>query len=193
VNPDAQPAPRLLNFPNALSAVRLVGSPFLVVFALADRAEWCLGLFVVLWLTDWLDGKLAVLWNLRTPFGAVVDTAADVTLYIAAVVAVGILSWDVIRAELPWVVTGVASYFVNVVVGLLRFRRVPSYHTRMAKTSAFLAGVAIVGLFAGWSVWALRLAAAAVVVTNLEAVAISLVLTERRVDVPSIFHAFRRT
>src|SRR5438105_3304918 len=60
----------LWTVPNVLSAARLVGSPFLVAAAWAGWPELCLGLFVLLWLSDWLDGKIAVRWNLRTAFGA---------------------------------------------------------------------------------------------------------------------------
>jgi CDP-diacylglycerol--glycerol-3-phosphate 3-phosphatidyltransferase len=177
--------------PNVLSAIRLVGSPFLVGAAWLDQPDWCLGLFILLWLTDWIDGKLAILLKQQTAFGARLDSAADATFYASSLVALGLLRWDVIRAEAAWLGAAVATYAASLLAGWVRFGRLPSYHTRMAKVSWLLAGLAVVAILAGWSPWWLRVAAAAVTVTNLEAVAITFVLREWRVDVRSVFFALR--
>jgi CDP-diacylglycerol--glycerol-3-phosphate 3-phosphatidyltransferase len=175
-----------------LSVIRLVASPLLVVLALAGWPGWCLGLFVLLWLTDWLDGKLAIRLRQQTAFGARLDSFADATFYGSTLLAVGLLDWGLVRREWAWVAAAAASYLVSVAAGWVRFRRVPSYHTRLAKISWLLVGLAVVSVFAGWPVWVLRVAAAAVTVTNLEATAISFVLPEWRVNVPSVYHAAHR-
>jgi CDP-diacylglycerol--glycerol-3-phosphate 3-phosphatidyltransferase len=185
--------PGLWTVPNGLSAVRLVLSPVLVVLAWEGAADWCLGLFIGLWVTDWLDGTLAKRLKQETAFGARLDSLADAAFYGAAVLAVCLLDWPLIRREAIWIGAAAASYAVTTAAGLLRFGRVPSYHTRLAKTSWLLVGVAVISVLAGWSVWPLRVALAAVVVTNLEATAITLILSEWRVNVPSVYHAVRLT
>ena len=67
--------------------------------------------------------------------------------------------------------------------------RLPAYHTRAAKTCWLLIGVGTVFLFSGGSVWPTRVALAAVILTNLEAAAISCLLPRWRTDVTSVFHA----
>jgi cardiolipin synthase (CMP-forming) len=180
-----------LTVPNLLCLVRLFGSPGLVWLAWAGRADWCLGLFVALTLTDWLDGKLAIWLDQRTEFGARLDSVADAAFYACTLAAVAALHAEVVRQEAVWLGSAVAAYGLNLGVGLARHRRLPSYHTRLAKTSWLLVAVAVVAVFAGWSVWPLRLAAAGVVLANLEAALISLLLPEWRADVPSVLHARR--
>jgi cardiolipin synthase (CMP-forming) len=180
-----------LTIPNLLSAFRLIGSPFLVATAWADRPDWCLGLFLLLWLSDWLDGKLASLLKQQTAFGARLDSAADATFYAASLAAIAILRWGMVRDNAGWLGAAIITYAASLAAGCVRFGRLPSYHTRLAKVSWLLAGVAVVAIFAGWSVWWLRVAAAAVAVTNLEALAITFVLQSWRVDVLSVYHALR--
>lgn len=182
----------LWTIPNVLSAGRLVGSPVLVATAAAGWADVSLGLFLLLWLSDWLDGKLAVRLKQQTAFGARLDSAADAAFYAATAAAVALLAWDVVRAEAAWIGSAVGSYLVSVGAGVVRFRRVPSYHTRMAKTSWLLTGAAAVAALAGGPAWPVRVAAAAVALTNLEATAITFLIRKPVVDVPSVVHALRR-
>ncbi len=183
---------RLATIPNVLCAIRLLGSPALVALAWADRPAWCLGLFVVLSLTDWLDGKLARRLGQQTEFGARLDTVADVTFYACMLLAVLALRGDLFRREAAWIGLAVASYAVSFAAALVKYRRMPSYLTRLAKTSWLFAFIAVGAIFAGWSVWAVRVAALGVVVTNLEATQITFLLPEWRANIPSVFHA-RRT
>ena len=190
--PQAGPDRRgLATVPNVLCVIRLLGSPALVALAWADLPAGCLGLFAVLSLTDWLDGKLAKLLRQETEFGARLDTVADVTFYACMLLAVLALRGDLVRQEAVWIALAVSSYVVSVAAGLIKYRRLPSYHTRLAKTSWLLMFIAVVAIFAGWSVWAVRVAALGVLVTNLEATLITVLLPEWRANVPSVFHARR--
>jgi cardiolipin synthase (CMP-forming) len=182
----------LATVPNALCVIRLLGSPALVALAWADLPAACLGLYVVLSLTDWLDGKLAKLPGQETDFGARLDTVADVTFYACMLLAVVALRGELFRQEAVWIGLAVSSYGVSLAAALVKYRRMPSYHTRLAKTSWLLVFIAVGAIFAGWSVWAVRIAALGVLVTNLEATMITLMLPEWRANVPSVFHA-RRT
>lgn len=180
-----------LTVPNVLSALRLLAAPALVALAWGGLAGGCLALFVFLSLTDWLDGKLAKLLRQETEFGARLDSAADVTFYAASLLALVLLHGALLRAEALWIGAGVISYLLSVAAALVKYRRVPSYHTRLAKTSWLLAFLAAVGVLAAGAGWVVRLAALGVVLTNLEATLITLVLPEWRANVPSLWHARR--
>ena len=60
---DQLPSRSWLTLPNLLCAIRLIGSPVLLALAIAGRPSAFLLLFIVLMLTDWMDGKLAILSN----------------------------------------------------------------------------------------------------------------------------------
>ncbi len=98
-----------------------------------------------------------------------------------------ILCWDTLQHELIWLGVGIGSYLITTGAGLLKYGRIPSYHTYGAKASQWLALFAGICLVLGWSVWPLRLAAISVTLTNLEATAITFVLKEWRADVRTIY------
>jgi cardiolipin synthase len=182
---------RLLTIPNLLCLVRLLGSFVLIPIALQGRNEVFLWLFLFLAATDWLDGKLAILLNQRSVFGARLDSWADAALYAAMIFGIVVMYGDVLRAEMSWVLLALGSYLASTLAGFWKYQRWPSYHTRAAKTSWLLTAVAVIALFTDWSIWPLRIAALGVTLTNLEALAITAISPQWRADVTSVYHAWR--
>jgi CDP-diacylglycerol--glycerol-3-phosphate 3-phosphatidyltransferase len=178
--------------PNTLCAFRLVGAVALFYITLTNNTRLFLYTYVVLMFTDWLDGKLAILLHQRTKFGARLDSVADAVLYTALLFGIGWLEWDFVLAHWPWFLMVLASYWLTSLVGLFKFRRIPSYHTYGAKCSAYLVFIAVVCLFGEWAEWPFYLAAMAVTLTNLEATLMTLVLNEPTVDLRSLWHAVTR-
>jgi CDP-diacylglycerol--glycerol-3-phosphate 3-phosphatidyltransferase len=188
---EAQISNRILTVPNFLCIVRLVGSFILVPIAWQGHNEVFLWCFIFLSMTDWIDGKLAIILNQRTVLGARLDSWADATLYVALLFGIVTLYGDTLRSELAWIATALVTYLVSTAAGFWKYKRWPSYHTRAAKTSWFLTAVAVIALFSEWSLWPLRIAAVAVTLTNLEAILITIISPAWRADVTSVYHAWR--
>lgn len=70
----------IYNLPNALSATRLVLSPFIGWWIVDSQYETALAAFGVAAVTDALDGWLARRWRMQTAAGSVLDPLADKTL-----------------------------------------------------------------------------------------------------------------
>ena len=182
---------RLITVPNVLSALRLPGSLVLVLLAAGGRDGAFLVLFVVLALSDWVDGKLAILLDQRSDFGARLDSWADAALYAALLLGVVWLRGEALRSEWWWVVVALACYAVSNGAALWKYRRWPSYHTRVAKVSWFLVLVGAVCLLGGWTPWPMRLGLAGVAVANLEGLCITLVSPRWQADVSSVREVLR--
>ena len=182
---------RLFTIPNIICGIRLVGSFFLVAIAYLGQQEIFLWFFIFLAMTDWVDGKLAILLNQRSVLGARLDSWADAVLYAALLVGIIMLHGAVLAGEIAWIIPALASYLASIVAAVWKYHRWPSYHTRAAKISWFLAILGTIGLFTGWSLWPLRIAFAAGIITNLEALLITIVSPTWRVDVTSIYHVWR--
>lgn len=182
---------RLLTIPNLICGVRLAGSFVLVAIAWLDQQEVFLWFFLFLAMTDWVDGKLAILLNQRSVFGARLDSWADAALYAALLLGAAMMRGATLGSELAWIIPAVATYLISTAAGFWKYHRWPSYHTRAAKTSWFLVVVGAIGLFIDWSLWPMRIALAAATITNLEAVLITIISPTWRVDVTSIYHAWR--
>lgn len=176
----------VLTVPNALGVLRLLASPWLVLLGAAGRETAFLVLFLALTFTDWIDGKLAAWLDQRSKIGPRLDSLADLIMYAALVLGLGWLEGPLVLDEWPWIAAAAGSYIVSAIFAAWKFGRVPSYHTRAAKTSWLLALVAAVVVVVAERVWPLRLAAAAVTLTNLEAILITRRLERPREDVSSV-------
>jgi cardiolipin synthase len=89
-----------LTIPNALTALRGFGVPLFFWLALDLHADgWAIIVLVIGGITDYLDGKLARMWNQTSRFGELADPAID-RIYILATLIVLYL-----RGALPlWVI-----------------------------------------------------------------------------------------
>ena len=89
-----------LTIPNALTALRGLGVPLFIWLALDLHSDgWAIFVLAIGGITDYLDGKLARLWNQTSRFGELADPAID-RIYILATLIVLYL-----RDALPlWVI-----------------------------------------------------------------------------------------
>ena len=71
-------------------------------------------------------------------------------------------------------------------IGFLRFGSLTSYHTLMARISAYLLGAAVIVLFAHGPTLPFRIAVCVLVLAELEEIAITLVLPAARANVRSL-------
>ena len=180
----------ILTIPNLICFARLLGSFALFGFALLDWRYWFVGTFIVLTLSDWIDGRLARWLHQRSDFGARIDSFADAAMYTALLGGALILSWEQLQHELVWLAIGIGSYALTTGAGLYKYGRVPSYHTYGAKATQWIASIAGVSLILGWSVWPMRIAIIAVTLTNLEATAITCVLKKWQADVLTLLYVW---
>jgi len=183
---------RWLTVPNGLCVVRLVGSCALIPIALQELPSLFLAAYLALMFTDWIDGRIARWYRQSSRIGPKLDTAADVAMYSALLFGTIWMFGSLLVDESLLISVAVVSYGFSCLASLLKFHRLPSYHTRGAKLSSGLMLAAVISLFLGWSLWPLRVAAFCVTLTNLEAILITLVLSESRDNVPTVFHALSR-
>lgn len=190
-NSNGEISDRLWTVPNVLCFVRLAGALILIPIAWQGRNELFLVLFLLFAMTDWFDGKLAVLLNQRTVIGARLDSWADAALFASLLFGMIRMYNEALLAELPWLVLAIGGYVISTLAGFWKYRRWPSYHTRAAKTSWFFTGVAVLALFTDIAHWPLRLALIAITLTNIEAICITVVSPAWQANVKSLYHALK--
>lgn len=180
-----------LTIPNVVTAVRLVGTAGLVVLALRGHAAAFAVLFLLLALTDWVDGRLARWLHQRSDWGARLDSMADALLFATLLFGVLRLKNEQILANRWWIALTILSYTLTCAAGLWKFGRLPAYHTWAAKISWHLVLISVLFLFFDWSLWPLRIAMIAVTLANLEATLMTHTLDTWHADVRSIRAARR--
>jgi len=174
--------------PNALSLARIALTPVLLWCAWQGKTECFLGLLVVSLLTDALDGWIARKFNLCTPLGARLDSLGDMCTYLAVPLCAWWLWPDLIRAEWPYVLLTVSAYVVPLVVALIKFRTLPSYHSYAAKIAAVVMSIAVFMWFVFEVSGLFKFAAILQAVVAVEHVLITLSLSQPRSNIKSIWH-----
>jgi CDP-diacylglycerol--glycerol-3-phosphate 3-phosphatidyltransferase len=180
-----------MNLPNAISALRLVLAPVLLLLAYERAAHAFLAVLCVSLVSDIVDGKLARRMALQSDLGAALDSWGDFATYMLVPVCAWWLRPEFVRNEAAFFVTVVLSYSVPVAIGFARYRRLTSYHTRAAKLAAYVVGGATVVIFAGGSPWPFRLATALLVYAEIEEILITFTLPTWHANVPSLAEARR--
>jgi len=138
---------RLANLPNAITLCRLLATPVLLVAALERWPEAFAWLLLACLVSDIADGLLARALNLHSPFGAALDSTADMLVTIIAAVGTITMQWPFIVAH-AWELELLAGLFGGeVLISLMRYRRLSSFHTYLVRISAYAQGAFLLGLF----------------------------------------------
>jgi CDP-diacylglycerol--glycerol-3-phosphate 3-phosphatidyltransferase len=150
-----------------------------------------LWLLAAAWATDMIDGPLARMQGQESARGARLDSVADRGLMLAIPLGVAWLWPDVLMREAVWVALLGIALVVPRVHAFAKFRRLPSYHTWLAKALAVYMAVALLLLVNGYWPWLFRVGALAVLVEAVEEIAITHTLDRWRADIPSWWHLRR--
>ena len=178
-----------MTIPNVLSVLRIGLAPVLLTLAWRGASDGFVGCLALALATDIADGLLARRLGQTSELGARLDSWGDLLLYLCVPVAAVLLRPDFVRSEMVWFAIAVGSAVVPVAIGVARFGRLTSYHTRGAKVAAYLLGGSALVVFAHGPAWPFRLATAVLVCAELEEIAITAVLPAWRANVPSLGHA----
>jgi len=180
------------HWPNLISATRLALMPAVLGAAVARERELFVGLIAFSLLTDAVDGYLARRLGAESEFGRKLDSAADYVTLFTGTTGIALLWPEVVRRELPWILTGVAAFLAVIVLGLIRLGRAPCYHTWASKVGAVLCPLTLIPLLNEGPAWPFRTVILWLVVTGIEEVAILLLLPGHVGGMPTLWHAWRR-
>jgi len=179
--------------PNLLSGFRLLLAVALWIPAMLDLPLVVGAGLVMAGLTDVLDGFLARRWGVATEYGSRLDSAADMVLVVCAAFWVILVEpsvfFDNKLLVLSWMLMGTAS----LVVGLVKFRRIPDLHLYMTKASSAAGYVFIIFMFVvGYSAALFYIASALLIISTLESLLLQLLTHKPDKRVRSILYAYRQ-
>lgn len=146
-----------VNLPNALSLLRLVGTPALFWLARLPNQLWVALWFGVLGLTDALDGFLARRWQQTSEFGSRLDGMADIAFYPTGAVLLFWLYPEYLWPNMGYVALAFALFAAANLYARLRFGRFILLHTHLGRWSGVLAFFAVLGAFHMDTTWLIRI------------------------------------
>lgn len=127
--------------------MRVIAFPFLMWFVYRDQVDsfkWLLG---ICFFTDMIDGFLARKWNVATVFGTRLDSIGDDLSVLAGVVGLWFFKRDFLHEQQFWIFLMLGLFVVQTVMALMRYGRITSFHTYLAKIAALLQGCFLLLLF----------------------------------------------
>lgn len=165
--------------PNLISVLRLIAVPVLLWLAWTGAARQFAWLLVVAGMTDMLDGWMARKYGWVSKAGALLDSAADISIVLVVLIAVWMLHREVYEqhGEVIWAVLGI--WGIANFTGLFRYRRLASFHTESARFGLVMFGVFVLVLFFyGFVPWLLYVCGTVCFVAGVESFIMVLLIDE---------------
>lgn len=177
----------------AMTTIRVVLALLVLLWAWNGRAGLpyvlCL---ITAFVTDYFDGVVARRLGVATAAVRRYDGAADIIFYLSAFTAVWLVYPEVVRQHWLGIALVVGLEIFRVSFDLLKFRKEASYHMWSAKAWNITLFAMLIGLMGfGISGRLFQVAIIVGIVTNLEALAASILLPTWTHDVPTVYHAYR--
>ncbi len=176
-----------MNIANGISLLRLAGTPFLLLLAWLGEREGFVWLLALLLLSDALDGYLARRLGLCSELGARLDSWGDLAIYLATPLAIWWLWPEVVAAERVWLLAMVAGFVLPLLLAVVKFGTITSYHTWLDKCAAVLLSIGAVLLLAGYTPWPFRIGVMVLLLAALEEIVITVRLHERRNNIAGVW------
>ena len=174
---------------NAVTLYRAVSSVFLLYFIWTRNVEVFKWLLAISFFTDAIDGFLARKFRVSSIMGARLDSLADDLTLLMGILGIFRFEPEFVQQELAWIIILIAMYLIQTTMALVRYGRVSSFHTYMAKGSAILQGSFLILLFflPEWPLALFHFAAVFTILDLIEEIILVIVLPEWKTDVTGLY------
>jgi CDP-diacylglycerol--glycerol-3-phosphate 3-phosphatidyltransferase len=132
---------------NGITGWRIAMAPLVVFLAFDQRLELFKWFLAVSFMTDAVDGFLARKFNVTSKRGAILDSIGDDLTVGAAIVGMFVFKMDFILQQRPLLLTLTVLYVTQLCLALIRYHKMTSFHTWLAKIAAILQGIFLLLLF----------------------------------------------
>lgn len=154
---------------NALTIYRAVAAFFLLGFIIAGHDEAFKWLLAFSFFTDAIDGVLARKYEVSSVMGSRIDSIADDLTILMAIIGVFIFKPGFMRQEIIWFILLFSLYGLQTTLSFVRYGRISSFHTYLAKLASVLQGTFLILIFF-LPYWPLKLFHVAAIITMLDLV-----------------------
>ncbi len=132
---------------NGITLYRIIAAPFLLVLLFNDRYDifkWLLG---VSFFTDLIDGHLARKYKVTSVLGTRLDSIGDDLTVLVGVIGMFVMRPEFIKQEKMVFIILLSLFVIQVGYAFIRYKKMTSFHTWLAKTAAVLQGVFLILVF----------------------------------------------
>lgn len=132
---------------NAITLYRIVAAPILLVLIFAKQLDLFKWLLALSFFTDLIDGYLARKCKAVSILGSRLDSIGDDLTVLAAVIGLFVFKSEFINKEFVILMMLFFLYAFQTLFALIRYRKISSFHTYLAKSAAILQGAFFILIF----------------------------------------------
>ncbi|MFD2873729.1 CDP-alcohol phosphatidyltransferase family protein [Mucilaginibacter ximonensis] len=129
---------------NAITFYRLLAAPVLLTLLFYDHLTVFKWLLAVSFLTDAVDGYLARKYQVTSVFGSILDSVSDDLTIAVAIFGIILVNPEFLRKELALVVIQLILFVTQICSALIRYHKISSFHTYLAKFVTVFQGIFLV-------------------------------------------------
>ncbi|OKH19826.1 CDP-diacylglycerol--glycerol-3-phosphate 3-phosphatidyltransferase [[Limnothrix rosea] IAM M-220] len=178
--------------PGILVSFRFAVAPLLLWDAADQRtSSWFVVGYILAVLSDIFDGIIARRLGVSTTALRQADSWADISLYLCIAISAWLVYPEVLVAFKIPLLSAIAIQLCLFTVSLIKFKKMPSFHTYTAKAWGLALLIATIALFGFNYAETLWLAIALCWLNTVEEILMTLVLPVWQCDILSLFHALQ--
>lgn len=179
---------------NGITVYRIIAAPFLLILVFTGHYNLFKWLIGVSFFTDLIDGHLARTFKVTSILGTKLDSIGDDLTVLVGLIALYVMFPAFITEQLVILITVISLFAVQTVFAIIRYGRITSFHTLLAKTAALLQGIfLLVSFFMGEPVKILFYTAAIITALELaEEIILVGLLKKWKANVSGIYWVLKR-
>lgn len=179
---------------NGITMIRVVAFPVLLWLMYHHRLEWFSWLLAICFFTDAIDGILARKLHVTSVFGTRLDSIGDDLTIVAGIIGMFVFKLDFLKEVLPLFIALLVLFAGQFVLSLVRYGRITSFHTYLAKIAAILQGSFLILLFVFDQpfYWLFYIAITVTAIELVEEIVLVFILKEWRANVKGLWWVLKR-
>jgi phosphatidylglycerophosphate synthase len=138
---------RSLYIVNGITWYRIIAAPILLVLIFTKQFDIFKWLLALSFFTDLIDGYLARKYKVVSIMGSRLDSIGDDLTVLAAVIGLFVFESEFVRKEFMILIILLLLFVVQTTFALVRYKKISSFHTYLAKSAAILQGLFFILIF----------------------------------------------
>ena len=180
---------------NGITLYRLLAAPILFYLAYIGRIDIFKWLLPLSFFTDLIDGFLARRFKVNSEMGSRLDSIADDLTILASIAALFLFKKE-FTIEQSFILAILFSLFIiQILVSFIRYHKTTSFHTYLAKISAFLQGSFLILMFLlpHPIYWLFYLASFVTFLELIEEITLVILLPKWQINVRGLYWVLKKT
>lgn len=144
---DLRNASRPVQLVTIITLYRTLAFPILLVLIFTNRFDIFKWMLIISFFTDAVDGILARKFKANSVLGAKLDSIGDDLTILAGVIGLAVAKTEFLKEH--WIIFAIplSLFFIQVMAAFMRYGKMSSYHTYLAKIAAILQGFFMCSMF----------------------------------------------